>query len=45
MKIILADDATLIREGLAGLLERLGHQVIAQAEDAPGLIATVTQAA
>lgn len=44
MKIILADDATLIREGLAGLLERLGHQVIAQAEDAPGLIAAVKQA-
>ncbi|MDU1224539.1 response regulator transcription factor [Varibaculum cambriense] len=44
MKIILADDATLIREGLAGLLERLGHQVIAQAEDVPGLIAAVTQA-
>lgn len=43
MKIILADDATLIREGLAGLLERLGHQVIAQAEDAPGLIAAVKQ--
>lgn len=43
MKIILADDATLIREGLAGLLERLGNQVIAQAEDAPSLLRTVDQ--
>lgn len=43
MKIILADDATLIREGLAGLLERLGNQVIAQAEDAPSLIKAVDQ--
>ena len=43
MKIILADDATLIREGLAGLLERLGNQVIAQAEDAPSLITAVDQ--
>jgi len=43
LKIILADDATLIREGLAGLLERLGNQVIAQAEDAPSLIKAVDQ--
>lgn len=43
MKIILADDATLIREGLAGLLERLGNQVIAQAEDAPSLLKVVDQ--
>lgn len=43
MKIILADDATLIREGLAGLLERLGNQVIAQAADAPSLLKAVDQ--
>ena len=41
--MILADDATLIREGLAGLLERLGNQVIAQAEDAPSLLKVVDQ--
>lgn len=34
MKIVLADDAILLREGLAGLLERAGHEVVGQAWDA-----------
>lgn len=41
MKVIVADDAALLRAGLAGLLERLGHQVLAQAQDAPGLTQVV----
>lgn len=34
MKIVLADDSALIREGLAGLLERRGHSIIGQAGNA-----------
>lgn len=38
MRILLADDAALLREALRALLERLGHQVVATAVDAPGLL-------
>lgn len=38
MKLILADDAGLLREGLAGLLTRCHCQVIAQAADATELL-------
>ena len=38
MRILVADDAALIRAGLVGLLERAGHQVVAEAADAPELI-------
>ncbi|WP_250506141.1 response regulator transcription factor [Bowdeniella massiliensis] len=44
MKIVLADDSALLREGLRGLIERQGHEVVADAEDAPGLITAVTEA-
>jgi DNA-binding NarL/FixJ family response regulator len=39
MRLLIADDAALIRAGLVGLLERAGHQVLAEAGDAPELIA------
>lgn len=39
MRIVVADDAALIRAGLVGLLERAGHDVVAEAGDAPELIA------
>lgn len=39
MRILLADDAALLREALQALLERLGHEVVATAADAPGLLA------
>lgn len=42
MRILVADDAALIRAGLVGLLERAGHQVVAEAADAPELIARCT---
>lgn len=45
MRIIIADDAALLREGLVGLLERLGHEVVAQAEDAAGMEAVIHAAA
>lgn len=38
MRILLADDAALLREALEALLERLGHQVIATAADATELV-------
>ena len=37
MRILLADDATLLREGLAGLLTTAGHEVVAQVADADAL--------
>ena len=36
MRILLADDAALLREGLAGLLAAAGHEVVAQVADADG---------
>lgn len=34
MRILLADDATLLREALSALLQRLGHEIVATAADA-----------
>ena len=45
MRILVADDAALIRAGLVGLLERAGHDVVAEAGDAPELIAQCTRLA
>jgi DNA-binding NarL/FixJ family response regulator len=39
MRLLVADDAALIRAGLVSLLERAGHQVVAEAADAPELLA------
>lgn len=41
MKLIVADDSTLLREGLVSLLERHGHEVVAQAASAPELLTTL----
>ena len=40
-RIVLADDDTLLREGIASLLERSGFDVVGQAPDAQGLLALV----
>lgn len=45
MRILVADDAALIRAGLVGLLERAGHHVVAEAGDAPELVAQCTRLA
>ncbi len=37
-RIVLADDDTLLREGIASLLQRSGFDVVGQAHDAPGLL-------
>lgn len=44
MRIVVADDAALLREGLVGLLERQGHDVVAQAASATELEAVVDRA-
>ncbi|MER7733696.1 response regulator transcription factor [Streptomyces erythrochromogenes] len=41
MKIVLAEDAVLLREGLVGLLTRFGHEVAAAVGDADALRAAV----
>ncbi|MEV5497838.1 response regulator transcription factor [Nonomuraea fuscirosea] len=41
MRVVIAEDAVLLREGLAGLLERFGHIVAAAVGDAPALIEAV----
>lgn len=43
VRIVLAEDSVLLREGLIGLLERFGHQVVAGAATADELIAAVAE--
>lgn len=42
-KVVLADDDVLLREGLAGLLERSGFEVVGQCGNASELIALVRE--
>jgi DNA-binding NarL/FixJ family response regulator len=42
-RIVLADDDTLLREGIGSLLGRAGFEVIGQAHDAPGLLALIRE--
>ncbi|MCC5578441.1 response regulator transcription factor [Microtetraspora sp. AC03309] len=44
MRVVIGEDSALFREGLARLLEDAGHDVVAKAQDAPGLIAAVASA-
>ena len=37
LRIVIADDSAILREGLAGLLERRGHEVVGRAGTAVGL--------
>ena len=41
MRIVIAEDTVLLREGLAGLLEDAGHEVVGRAGDAAALLALV----
>ncbi|MEU4226422.1 response regulator transcription factor [Nonomuraea sp. NPDC026600] len=43
MRLILADDAVLLREGLIRLLEDAGHEVVAATGDAESLLAAVAE--
>jgi DNA-binding NarL/FixJ family response regulator len=41
VRIVIGEDSTLFREGLASLLEDAGHAVVAKASDAPTVIAAI----
>ena len=41
MRVVIAEDTVLLREGLAGLLEDAGHEVVGRAGDAEALLALV----
>ncbi|MFD8015908.1 DNA-binding response regulator, partial [Streptomyces sp. NPDC059762] len=41
LRVVLAEDGVLLREGLIGLLSRFGHQVVAAVGDAEALRAAV----
>ncbi|TQM79704.1 LuxR family two component transcriptional regulator [Saccharothrix saharensis] len=41
MRVVIAEDSTLLREGLARLLAEAGFEVAAAVEDAPSLVAAV----
>jgi DNA-binding NarL/FixJ family response regulator len=43
MRIVIAEDTVLLREGLAGLLEDAGHSVVARVGDAESLLAVVAE--
>jgi DNA-binding NarL/FixJ family response regulator len=45
LRVVLAEDDVLLREGLASLLERSGYQVVGQAGDATELLALVREQA
>lgn len=41
MRVVVADDETLLRQGLVALLDRAGFAVVADVPDAPALLASV----
>ena len=43
MRIVIADDTVLLREGVAGLLEDAGHTVVARVGDAEALLSVVAE--
>jgi DNA-binding NarL/FixJ family response regulator len=43
VRIVIAEDSTLFREGLASLLLDAGHDIVAKAADAPSLLEAVRQ--
>jgi DNA-binding NarL/FixJ family response regulator len=43
MRVVIAEDTVLLREGLAGLLEDAGHEVVGRVGNAPELLALVSE--
>ncbi|MGN0117174.1 MAG: response regulator transcription factor, partial [Streptomyces albidoflavus] len=43
LRVVLAEDAVLLRAGLVELLDRSGHQVVAAVGDAPALARAVEE--
>jgi DNA-binding NarL/FixJ family response regulator len=44
VRVVIAEDSVLLREGLAGLLPRFGFEIVAAVGDAPALLAAVDDA-
>ncbi|WP_395370110.1 LuxR C-terminal-related transcriptional regulator [Streptomyces tubercidicus] len=43
MRIVIAEDSSLLREGLVQILSKFGHHVVAAVDNAPSLIAAVRE--
>jgi DNA-binding NarL/FixJ family response regulator len=43
MRVVIADDAVLLREGLVRLIEENGHTVVAAVGDGPSLVAAIAE--
>src|SRR5690348_9290735 len=43
MRVVIADDAVLLREGLVRLVEENGHTVVAAVGDGPALVAAIVE--
>jgi DNA-binding NarL/FixJ family response regulator len=43
VRVVIAEDTVLLREGLAGLIEDAGHEVVGRAGDAAALLALVSE--
>lgn len=43
MRVVIAEDSALLREGLVQLISMVGHEVVAAVGDAPGLLEAVTE--
>jgi DNA-binding NarL/FixJ family response regulator len=41
VRVVIAEDGLIVREGIAGMLRRFGHEVVAAVADAPALHAAV----
>ncbi|MGW0432420.1 response regulator transcription factor [Micromonospora sp. NPDC003197] len=43
MRVVIAEDSVILRDGLVRLLTAKGHEVVGEAADAPGLLTAVAQ--
>ena len=43
MRVVIAEDGLIVREGIAGILRKFGHEVVAAVGDAPALHAAVAE--
>jgi DNA-binding NarL/FixJ family response regulator len=43
VRVVIAEDGLIVREGIAGMLRRFGHEVVAAVGDAPALHAAVAE--
>jgi len=41
VRVVIAEDGLIVREGIAGMLRHFGHEVVAAVGDAPALLAAV----